>query len=145
MNPEIRPEDEDWDGVEQREVRRRYTIDRRTLEKRKRYWWSVIFPIILGCLLTGIMSWGVYVTHVTYRISANYETTFVKHIGAQIEKDAAINHRLELMKADYTTRMTQMRSDMADGLKEIRNMQGTMYRLLLDSEKLRKKGELKTE
>ncbi len=140
MNPEI-PEDENWDGVEQREVRRRYTIDRRTRERRKRYWWSVVFPIILGAGLSALISWGVYVTHVTYRISANYEETFLKHINAELEKDAATQHKMELMEADYTSSMASIRSEMAGGLKEIRDMQATMYRFLLNKERQDKKSE----
>jgi len=137
MAPTKIQNDEDWDGVEQREVRRRYTFDRRTLERRKRYWWSVIFPILLGTILTGLLSWGVYVTHVTYRISANYEETFVKHIEKEIEKEAQLEHKFELIKADHMRSMEAIRLETSKGLAEIRSMQATMYRLLLENARKR--------
>jgi hypothetical protein len=142
MDTEINALDEEqWDGVEQRESRRRYTIDRRSSERRKRYWWSVIFPIVLGAVLSALISWGVYVTHITYKISANYEETFVSHIEKELERDAQVEHKLEMMKTDYSNRMNLMRSDMSSGLKEIRDMQASMYRLLLDHERTRAKSE----
>lgn len=140
MDPDIEVLERDWDGVEQREARRRYTIDRRLAERRRRYWWAIILPIILGAGLTGLtglISWGVYVTHVTYRISANYELAFVKHIELQVEKEARLDHRLELIKADFTNRTNLIRSDMTAGLKEIRDMQGAMYKLLVQNEQYR--------
>ena len=133
MNPEV--ENSDWDGVEKRQTRRRYTLDRRVAERRKKYFWSVVFPIVLGAVLSGLLSWGVYVTHVTYRISAGYEETFVKHLEMEVEKDKILEHKLELMKAEYTGQMRTIRAEMAQSLKEIRDMQMTMYRLLLDHER----------
>ena len=132
MNPEEMPGDKDWNGVEQREIRRRYTIERRVNERRKRYWWSIIFPILLGSILTALISWGVYVTHITYRISASYEETFVKHIEREIEKDAVLEHKFEMMKAEYTNRMDTISSDTKFELAEIRKMQTAMYQLLLN-------------
>ena len=132
MDPEIISDDEKWDGVDQREIRRRYTVDRRKSEKRKRYWWSVIFPILLGGALSALISWGVYVTHVTYRISANYEETFVKYIAQQLEKETALDHRLELMRNDYTNRMNAIRLEMTAGIDRIRSVQDAMYRILLE-------------
>jgi hypothetical protein len=142
MDPDIETLDEDWNGVEQREARRRYTVDRRLAERRKRYWWSMILPIILGTGLAGLLSWGVYVTHVTYRISANYELSFVKHLERQVEKEFRLDHRLEVMKADFTNRTNLIRSDMTAGLKEIRDMQTTMYKILVQHERQRNRNSL---
>lgn len=128
-----------WDGVEQREIRRRYNIDRRSTERRKRYVWSVILPIFLGAGLSALVSWGVYVTHITYRISANYEETFVRHIESQVEESTAMDHRLEVMKAEYTTGMRTLRREMTSGLKEIRDMQAAMYHILLENKRQAKK------
>lgn len=133
--------EEEWDGVEKREIRRRYIIDRRSVERRKRYIWSVILPICLGAGLSALVSWGVYVTHITYRISANYEETFVKHIESQVEESAAMDHRLEVMKTEYTTGMHTLRQEMTSGLKEIRDMQAAMYRILLENERRKKTSE----
>jgi len=124
-----------WAGLERREVRRRYIPDRRAAERRKRYWWSVVFPIILGACLTAVISWGAYVTHVTYSISANYEKTFVHHIEAQADKNALVEHKLELIKKDYTGGINAIRKDMTTGFSEIRNIQNAMYRLLLVRER----------
>ncbi len=133
MNPEFENENQqDWDGVEQREVRRRYTLDRRVAERRKRYWWSVVFPILLGTGLTALISWGVYVTHTTYRISANYEKTFVRHIDKVIKREALVEHRMEIMKADYINRIDSLKVDVKASLTEIKDIQTAMYRLLLE-------------
>ena len=137
MNPEDMQGEKDWDGVEQREIRRRYLIDRRVTDKRKRYMWSVVFPIILGSILTALISWGVFVTHTTYRISASYEETFVKHIEREIEKDLVLEHRLDMIKADFTNRMDTMSADTKSGFAEIRTMQTAMYQLLLETERHR--------
>lgn len=137
MNPNKKSEAQDWDGVDTREVRRRYLFDRRMRERRKRYWWSIIFPIFLGSVLTALISWGVYVTHVTYRISAGYEETFVKHIENEIQEAAALEHKMEMMKIEYTGRLDSIRSETMKQLSEIRAMQSNMYQLLLDNERRR--------
>lgn len=122
---------QDWDGVEQRETRRRYIFDRRVAERRKRYWWSVMFPILLGSIMTALISWGVYVTHVTYRISANYEETFVRHIESGIEREAQFEHRVDLIRVDYISRINSLKEDMTRSLREIKDIQTAMYQLLL--------------
>lgn len=133
MDPKLEEEShQDWDGVEQRETRRRYTLDRRKSERKKRYWWSVIFPIILGTGITALISWGVYVTHTTYRISANYEKTFVQHIDKETEREAQVEHKLEVIRTDYTNRIDSLKGDMTASLKDIKDMQILMYRLLLN-------------
>lgn len=125
---------EDWDGVEQREVRRRYVVDRRASERRKKYWWAVLFPIIVGVCITALISWGAYVTHVTYTISANYEMSFKQHIQDRVIKDASLEHTIELMRSDYTHKLTGIRQDMDAGLKEIRDTNLKIYNLLLEKE-----------
>ena len=120
----------DWLGEERRESRRRYTIDRRELERRKKYWSSLIFPVIIGIVATAIVSWGAFVTHVTYGISAKYEESFVKHVNDQLKKDAYNEHRLELIKAEHNAQMSRLREDMNTGFKEIRAFQHDIYNLL---------------
>jgi predicted PurR-regulated permease PerM len=133
MNSELEEEKlENWDGVEKRETRRRYTLDRRMSERRKRYWWAVIFPVILGVGITALISWGVYVTHTTYRISANYEKTFVQHIEKEIEREALVEHRLEVIRADYTNRIDSLKEDLKTSLQDIKSVQTQIYRILLN-------------
>ena len=93
----------DWEGDERRESKRRDNSDRRILERRKRYWSSLILPILVGVIATAIVSWGAYVTHVTYGISARYEESFVKHVSAELKKDALNEHRLEMIQADHNS------------------------------------------
>jgi hypothetical protein len=123
---------EEWDGDEERrEAKRRQNIDRRMREKRKRYWMNLLVPIAISIGVGGIISWGVYVTHLTYGISARYEESFVKHVNDQIQKDAIYDHRLEMIQMDYSEKISGLRSDMASGLREIRQSQKEIYNLLL--------------
>jgi len=122
---------EDWEGDERRECKRRFNVDRRNMERKKRYFFGILMPIIIGVVLTGIVSWGAYVTHVTYKISANYEETFVKHMGEQNSREVVINHRLDLMTRDYGLKVDTLRSEVTEGLREIREVQSQMYRLLV--------------
>lgn len=117
--------------LERRRIHRRNRADRRLAERRKKYWWSVIFPIIIGVCVTALISWGAYVTHVTYTISANYETSFVRHVNNQVKKDAALELKIEMLRTDYTHKMNSMRADMNSGLKEIREANNRIYNLLI--------------
>ena len=121
---------DDWSGEERREARRRYTLDRRELERRKKYWSSLILPVIIGIVATAIVSWGAFVTHVTYGISAKYEESFVKHVNDQLKKEAYNEHRLELIQAEHNAQMARLREDMNTGFKEIRAFQHDIYNLL---------------
>jgi hypothetical protein len=124
-------EHELWNGEERREVKRRHAVDRRLQERKKRYLWSIIFPVTIGIIGTAILSWGAYVTHVTYGISASYEETFKGHIQGQLVKEAEIAHKFELNKLEYTDKLTELRRDMNLGFKEMRNTQKNIYNLLI--------------
>jgi len=121
----------DWGGEERRESKRRYTIDRRILERRKKYWSNLLLPVLAGIIVTGIISWGAYVTHITYGISAKYEESFVKHIKDQLKKDALTDHKLELIQAEHNRQMNRLRDDMNIGFKEIRVFQRDIYSILV--------------
>jgi len=131
MSKEEIPDMKDWTGDERREYMRRYSGERRVVERRKKYWWSVVLPIILGLLGTGVISWAVYVTHTTYGISAKWEQSFGRHVQDQLQKEASDDHRIELMKIDHNSEMTSLRRDMNEGFKEIRGSQKDIYNLLL--------------
>lgn len=120
----------DWEDKERREAKRRYTIDRRTVERRKKYWYNLFLPILLGVLGAGLVSWGAYVTHVTYGISAKYEESFVRHVADQLKKEALNDHKLELMQMEHSTQMTSLRDDMNTGFKEIRAFQHDIYNII---------------
>jgi hypothetical protein len=123
---------ENWDGEEERRtMTRRELADRRAKERRRKYWFNLLVPIGLSIGIGGVISWGVYVTHLTYGISAKYEESFVKHVQDQLQKDAFYDHRLELLQIDYSEKISSLRSDMAEGLREIRDTQKDMYKLLL--------------
>ena len=121
----------DWEGAERREAKRRYTLDRRIMERRKRYLFSVVLPTVLGILGAGIVSWGAYVTHSTYSISAKYEETFVDHIDDQAVHDKLQRARIDGIVVDYNTRISELHDDVNDGFKEIRDTQNNIYNLLL--------------
>lgn len=137
-------DDKDWEGDERREIKRRYTIDRRVLERRKRYWSSLLLPILIGTVATSIIAWGAYVTHITYGISAKYEQSFVKHVNEQLTKDALNEHRLEMIQSEHNLRMTSLRNDMNTGFKEMREFQHDIYNLILNK-KVDKKVEKKVD
>jgi hypothetical protein len=123
--------EEDWEGDERREAKRRYTMDRRTMERRKRYLVTVVLPTVLGVLGAGVVSWGAYVTHSTYSISAKYEETFVDHIDSQVIADRQQNKHISDIVVDYNLRIGELHDDMNDGFKEIRDTQNNIYNLLL--------------
>lgn len=122
---------EDWEGDERREAKRRYTIDRRIIERRKKTLFALILPTILGILGAGIVSWGAYVTHATYSISAKYEETFVDHIDDQVITGAAQEARINDIVVDYNRKIVRLHDDMNDGFKEMRDIQNNIYNLLL--------------
>jgi hypothetical protein len=124
-------EKEEWEGEERRQTKRRYTVDRRTLEKRKKYLSSVLVPTIIGLLGAGIISWGAYVTHTTYGISAKYEETFISHIENQDTKEIINDRKFESIQKDYNGKILQLHTDMNDGFKEMRSTQKDIYNLLI--------------
>jgi len=127
--------DWEWKGDERREAKRRYIIDRRTMERRKKYLFSVVLPTLLGIFGAGIVSWGAYVTHATYSISAKYEETFVDYIDDQAIANKAQKNRIDNIVIDYNERISQLHNDMNDGFKDIRDAlrdtQTNIYNLLL--------------
>jgi len=128
-------DEQDWEGAERRNAKRRYLIDRRTMERRKKYLFSVILPTMLGVFGAGLVSWGAFVTHATYSISAKYEETFVDHIDEQAISDRAQEKRIDGIVVDYNERIGELHNDMNDGFKEIRDTlrdtQNSIYSLLL--------------
>lgn len=127
--------DEGWDGMERREVKRRYTVDRRTVERRKKYLFSVIMPTLLGILGAGVVSWGAYVTHATYSITAKYEQGYVTYIDKQAEVDRAQDLEIKRIARDYNQKVIQLHDDMNAGFKEIRDTQQNIFGLLLHRNK----------
>jgi hypothetical protein len=128
-------EDHGWEGDNRREIKRRFDIDRRSQERRKRYWWTVLFPLIIGIIGTAVLSWGAYVTHTTYGISAKYEQTFVSHIRNQIQKDADTDHKLEITKIEHARELDKIRKDMKDGFSEMRKSQDAIYNLIISQQR----------
>lgn len=120
-----------WEGNERREAKRRHEMERRTTERRKKYFFAVILPAALGILGAGLVSWGAYVTHATYSISAKYEETFVDHIDKQAVQDKIEATRIDDVIVDYNARISKLHDDMNDGFKEIRDTQNNIYTLLL--------------
>ena len=116
---------------ERRVTKRRDMIDRRVVERRKKYWWGVIFPIIVAVCVSALISWGAYITHVTYTISANYEASFVAHVKDRSTKDKAIDDRFEVLRSDYNTKIEMLHVDLNNGLAEIRKTNLAIYNLLL--------------
>jgi hypothetical protein len=130
----------DWRGDERREAKRRDLIDRRGPERRKKYWWSMVLPTLIGIMGAAVISWGAYVTHTTYGISAKYESQFDQHIGRELQVEATNNHKLELMQMEYNDKMLILRKDMLilrkdmnEGFKEMRASQLDIYNLLLEN------------
>jgi hypothetical protein len=123
-------ENDGWEGSERREAKRRYITDRRTFERRKKYLSSILIPTIIGLLGAGILSWGAYVTHTTYGISAKYEETFTTHIDNQVVRDTVNDYKFESMQKDYNTKIIQLNDDMNDGFKELRETQQNIYSIL---------------
>ena len=109
-----------WEGDERRETKRRYTMDRRALERKKRYMFTIILPTLLGIMGAGVVSWGAFITHATYSISAKYEETFVDHIDDQHIKETAVKTRLDHIVDDYDSKLGTLHDDMNDGFREIR-------------------------
>lgn len=139
-------EDRDWNGDERRAVRRRYTLDRRAKEARKKLWFNILVPAIVGIGLTGALSWGVYVTHTTYTISAVYEQTFAKHLKEQKEKDTAVSKGIKQVADEYrrdikelgdshNEEMSTLRKEVGEGFREIRKIQGDIYNILVHRKK----------
>jgi hypothetical protein len=125
-------ERDDWEGAERREVKRRYAQERRVTERRRKYIFSILLPIFIGLLGTGVISWGAYVTHTTYGISAKYEETFITHIDDQVVRDTVNDYKFESIQKDYNTKIMQLHNDMNDGFKEMRESNKDIYNLLIN-------------
>ena len=126
--------DLDADELEKEERRvskRRDAIDRRIAERRKKYWWGVVFPVLIAVCASALVSWGAYITHVTYTISANYEASFVSHVEDRAKKDKAIEGRFQALRSDYNSQIDMLHTDLNNGLADIRKTNLAIYNLLL--------------
>ena len=83
----------------------------------------------------GVISWGAYVTHTTYGISARYEETFTTHIEDQNRNEKINDYRFENMQRDYNTKIIRLHDDMNDGFKEMRSSNKDIYNLLIKRDK----------
>lgn len=129
--------EEEWEGSERREVKRRYTPDRRELERKKKFWTNLLLPIVIGVAATSIITWGAYVTHVTYDISANYEQTFVKHLENQAAEEVKDDIRMDSIVIDYNAKILELSKNMKEGFDELRDDNRTIYNLLVTHERRR--------
>lgn len=137
-------EKENWsNGEERREAKRRYTSDRRAWERKKYYLGKILIPIVASVMFAGLISWGAYVTHTTYTISANYEQTFTKALESQMRRELTVDHDMEMMKEDYNTKFFNLRKELTDGMRETREALAKIYKLLLLQEQERRIRESK--
>jgi hypothetical protein len=130
-------EESDWNGMERREAKRRYTTDRRDLERKKKFWVNLLLPIVIGVGVTSIITWGAYVTHVTYGISAKYEQTFVAHLENQASEDIKDDIRMDAMVLDYNSKIVKLSETMKEGFDELREDNRIIYNLLVTHERNR--------
>ena len=117
--------------TERREVKRRYTYDRRSDEKRKQFWREKLLPILIGLTATSLISWGVYITHLSYTINAKYEEIFLKYVAEQQLKEATADHRREIHDREFNAKLLAIRAELNTGLVEMRNAMQNLYNLLL--------------
>jgi len=118
-------EKENWEGDERREKKRRVPPDRRVIERRKRYLFNVMLPTLVAVCGAGLISWGAYVTHITYAISAKFDSE-IEH--GQEGKD----ERME-MRIDYNSKIIKLQDTMLEGFKELRESNRIIYNLLVSS------------
>lgn len=123
--------EENWEGSERREAKRRYTVDRRLYEKRKRAFVNFILPSVIGVVVAGLVSWGAYVTHTTYSISAKFEETFKSHIEEAAKDSIATTLRMDSIVNDYNDKLVSLHEDMNEGFRELRESQRNIFNLLL--------------
>jgi hypothetical protein len=142
MTEEIRKEPEDnrasFYTSERREFKRRLVADRREVERKKRFLANVVLPVLIGVLGAGLVSWGAYVTHTTYSISARYEETFTKHLERQAAEAIKADIRIDAIVLDYNSKIVKLHDDMSRGFAELRQHQNTIYDLLVRHEERRK-------
>lgn len=125
----------EWNGDDRRDSRRRFLTDRRASARRHRFMWSVFFPIVAGIIGTGVVSWGAYVTHVTYSISANYEQSFEKYIEDNNGHIADVHMKVNEMQDDYNQKILELRHDLNASFKEMRDAQNAIYNFLIQHDK----------
>lgn len=130
-------EESDWNGMERREAKRRYTTDRRDLERKKKFWVNLLLPIVIGVGVTSIITWGAYVTHLTYGISAKYEQTFVAHLESQAAEDVKDDLRMDSIVLDYNSKILKLSENMKEGFDELREDNRIIYNLLVTHERNR--------
>ena len=128
---------EDWSGQERREVKRRYTTDRRELERKKKFWTNLLLPVVIGIAVTSIITWGAYVTHVTYGISAKYEQSFVTHLESQATEDVKDDLRMDAIVLDYNAKIVKLSEKVEEGFEKIREDSREIYNLLITHERNR--------
>jgi len=117
---------------ERRETKRRYTSDRRADELRKQYWRQRLLPILIGITATSLISWGVYITHLSYTINAKYEEVFLKYVDEQQLKESVAAHRRELREQEFNAELLALRAELNNGLIEMRNTMRDLYNLLIN-------------
>ena len=123
--------EEEWDGEERRETSRRVPPDRRIVERRKKYALNIILPTIVAIMGGGLISWGAYVTHVTYSISAKFDSSYAAHVANQDKHDQEDKDERMAMRIDYNSKILKLRGAMDDGFKEFRDSNRSIYNLLV--------------
>ena len=130
-------EESDWNGMERREAKRRYTTDRRDIERKKKFWVNLLLPIVIGVGVTSIITWGAYVTHLTYGISSKYEQNFVAHLESQAAEDVKDDLRMDSIVIDYNSKILKLSENMKEKFDELREDNRIIYNLLVTHERNR--------
>lgn len=125
--------DKEWTGDERRESTRRIPPDRRSTERRKKYFFNIIVPTVIAVVGAGLVSWGAYVTHVTYAISAKFDSSYASHVAIQNEHDQEDKDERMAMRIDYNSKIIKLRETMDAGFKEMRESNRTIYNLIVRS------------
>lgn len=121
----------EFDG-ERRSNKRRTLFDRRQQEYHRRLIMRIL-PTLVAVVASAVVSWGVYVTHLTYNINATYDKIFNAHIESQAEKDTETELHFAMVHQEFTAKITDLRTEMNQGLAEIRNSFRDIYMLLVNS------------
>jgi hypothetical protein len=115
---------------ERRSNKRRVLYDRRQQEYRRRLMMRIL-PVVIAVFASGLISWGAYVTHLTYNIAATYDTVFSTHIEEQAKKEIEDNLHFVVIQKEFSEKMLTLRSEMKQGMDEIRNGFRDIYLLLI--------------
>ena len=115
---------------ERRESQRRRTLDRRADEARRQLWRLRLLPILVTILGGALVSWGAYVTHLSYSINANYEKVFLHYISEQKDKESAAGRRLDVLNHEFNAKLESLRTDVYNSMAEMRSTLRNIYNLL---------------